>query len=447
LKKVLTIAHQFPPVASSGSFRPAKFVKYLPQYNWQPYVITTGRISSIGFDQTLTEDIPESASIFRITSPFPKPRDRVIKWLGKYSPILKDEIKRAFDKEQKPQSTVERGLRLFLRIVFFPLTLVQYPPIDPVIYWSLKIISPAYRLIKKQDIDVIFTTSAPWSAMISGLTLKKLTGRPWVADMRDPWTTEELRYGSKSWRRLIDKYSERLLLKKADIIVGVTPGWLNDLKRLAGEENVEGKYELITNGYDESDFAGYPLPNLKFENEILLSHVGSMFEGGLEPLLMSLQNVNGSLLDRLRIELIGYIHPSDQKSLAKSPAQGSFIYQSQRITHVESLEKMRSSHVLLLSLPLEYYPGKVFEYMRVGRPVLAIVPEGSVSRLVKKAQIGPVLKRDDSEGIIGVLGQIVDDYDEFVSQYYQPDWEFICQFERETLSKKLSNIFDRISKK
>jgi hypothetical protein len=85
--------------------------------------------------------------------------------------------------------------------------------------------------------------------------------------------------------------------------------------------------------------------------------------------------------------------------------------------------------------------------MRVGRPVLAIVPEGSVSRLVKKAQIGPVLKRDDSEGIIGVLGQIVDDYDGFVSQYYQPDWEFICQFERETLSKKLSNIFDRISKK
>lgn len=445
MKKVLFVAHQFPPIASSGSFRPAKFAKFLPQFGWQPYVITTPHINSIGLDPTLNEDIPVSVTIFRISSPFPKPRDTVISWLAKFSPFYKEEIKTAFDKEWKPQSVFERGLRTFLKVVFFPLTLVQYPPIDPAIYWSIKIIPPAYRLIKMEDIAVIFTTSAPWSAMISGLILKIITGKSWVADMRDPWTTEELRYRSKSWRRAIDKYFERMLLKNADIVIGVTPGWLNDLKRLAGEEGRSGKYELITNGYDESDFASHPLPELNCENEILISHVGSMFEGGLQPLLSSIQNVNGSMVSRLRIDLIGYIHPKDQERLANSPARGSFDYQAQRISHVESLDKMRASHVLLLSLPLEYYPGKVFEYMRVGRPVLAVVPEGSVSELVKQAQIGAVFNHEDTGEITGVINQIVGDYDGFLEDYYRPDWDFIRQFERENLAKRLSEILDKVS--
>ncbi|MGW8144264.1 MAG: glycosyltransferase [Anaerolineales bacterium] len=442
---MLIIAHQFPPVASSGSFRPAKFVKYLPEFGWQPYVITTQRINSIGFDQTLTEDIPDSASIFRIPSPFPKPQEKAIRWLAKYSPVYKEEISSAFDKDRKPRSIAERGLRLFLKILFIPLTLVQYPPIDPVIYWSIKIIPSAFRLVKQEDIAVIFTTSAPWSAMISGFILKLTTGRPWVADMRDPWTTEELRYRSRSWRRVIDKFFERLLLRNADLVIGVTPGWLDDLKRLAGEEDLDGKYVLITNGYDESDFAGYILPVLENRREIIISHIGSMFEGGLQPLLTSIQSANGSLDNRLRIELIGYIHPSDQASLESSKIKDSFVYKSERITHVESLERMRASHVLLLSLPLEYYPGKVFEYMRLGRPVLAIAPEGSVSRLVKKAQIGPVLDRDDNKGLMEILDYIANDYDGFVNQFYKPDWGFIRQFERKTLTEKLSAVFDRLS--
>lgn len=281
--------------------------------------------------------------------------------------------------------------------------------------------------------------------MISRAILKILTRKPWVADMRDPWTTEELRYGSKNWRLAIDKYSERLLLRNADIVIGVTPGWLDDLKQLAGEVEKDGKFELITNGYDESDFAGYPLPDLNSKNEIMMSHVGNMFEGGLEPLISGIQNLNGSLMDRLRVELIGYVHPSDQDRLANSPAQKTFICQSQKISHIESLEKMRASHVLLLSLPLEYYPGKVFEYMRVGRPVLAIVPDGSVLNLIKRAQIGLVFLRDDEEGLTEAINQIVDDYDGFVKQNYRPDWNFIRQFERKTLSKKLSSILDRIS--
>jgi glycosyltransferase involved in cell wall biosynthesis len=445
LRKALIIAHQFPPLAGSGSFRPAKFVKYLDQLGWQPYVITTQVISSLGFDQTLTEDLPGTVPILRISSPFPKPRDRVIRWLVEYSPVCRHEIKRAFDKTWEPRSIINRTLRIFLKIFLFPLTLIQYPPIDPVIYWSIKIISPAYKLIKSEQIEVIFTTSAPWSSLISGLILKKITGQPWVADMRDPWTTEELRYGTKSWRRAIDKYLERLCLRNADIVIGVTSKWLEDLQRITGEESAVGKYELITNGYDESDFEDCSVPFLNSKSEIMISHVGSMFRGGLEPLLLSLNNFNGELLERIRFELIGYVHPLDQESLANSTARSSFYCQPKRITHVQSLQIMRESHVLLLTLPFEYYPGKLFEYMRVGRPVLALVPEGSVANLIERAQIGCVIYRENTDRLSEVLEQILFDYDGFVQKHYQPNWDFIRQFERKILTKKLSSIFDRVS--
>lgn len=445
MRKALIIAHQFPPLAGSGSFRPAKFVKYLDQFGWQPYVITTQVINSLGFDQTLTEDIPGTVPILRISSPYPKPRDRVIRWLVKYSPVWRHEINTVFEKTWEPRSIINRTLRSFFKILLFPLTLIQYPLIDPGIYWSIKVISPAYKLINSEQIDVIFTTSAPWSSLVSGLILKKITGRPWVADMRDPWTTEELRYGTKSWRRAIDKYFERLCLRNADIIIGVTPMWLEDLQRITGEESAVGKFELITNGYDESDFADCSVPSLNSKSEIMISHVGSMFRGGLEPLLLSLNNINGALLERIRFELIGYVHPLDQENLANSTARNSFYYQPKRVTHVQSLQIMRESHVLLLTLPFEYYPGKVFEYMRVGRPVLALVPEGSVANLIEQAQIGCVIYRENIDRLSEVLEQILFDYDGFVQKHYQPNWDFIRQFERKILTKKLSSVFDRVS--
>lgn len=420
-------------------------MKYLDQFGWQPYVITTKCINSLGFDQTLTEDLPETVPIIRISSPFPKPRDRVIKWLVEHSPVFKLEIQRAFDKTWEPRSVINRAIRFILKIIFFPLTLIQYPPIDPEIYWSIKIISPAYNLIKSEKIEVILTTSAPWSLLISGLILKKITGRPWVADMRDPWTTEELRYGTKSWRRAIDKYFEKLCLINADVVIGVTPNWLDDLKRITGEESAIGKYELITNGYDESDFKDYSLPVLNRNSEITISYIGSMFRGGLEPLLLSFQNLNGPLLERIRFELIGYVHPKDQENLATSTARSLFNYQPKRITHLQSLQIMRESHVLLLTLPLEYYPGKVFEYLRVGRPVLALVPEGSAANLIERAQIGCVIYRENTERLSEALERIVFDYDGFLQKYYQPNWDFIRQFERKVLTKKLSSIFDRVS--
>lgn len=445
MRKALIVAHKFPPIAGSGSFRPAKFVKYLDQFGWQPFVISTPELNSLGYDPTLVEDIPDTVPILRIPTPYPKPRDQVTGWLGKHSSLFNNEIIRAYDITWEPQTIASRIGRLLIKLLLFPLTFIQYPPIDPEIYWSLRIISPAYKLIKSEQIVIIFTTSAPWSSLISGLILKKLFRIPWIADMRDPWTTDKLRYRKKGWRRAVDKYIEKICLSNADIVISVTPKWLADLKSITGEEPLMGKYELITNGYDESDFEGHSLPDLSSKPEIIVSHVGSMFRGGLDPLLSTLKYFNSALLERIRFELIGYVHPIDQEILANSSARSSFNFQPTRVTHVQSLQIMRESHVLLLSLPFEYYPGKLFEYMRVGRPVLALVQEDSAAHLIEQMQIGCVIYRDNANKLSEILEEIVLDYDGFVQKYYHPNWDYIKQFDRKILTKKLGAIFDRVS--
>jgi glycosyltransferase involved in cell wall biosynthesis len=331
-------------------------------------------------------------------------------------------------------------------LILAPFSIIQYPPIDGELYWSFRILPEVYKIIKSEDINVIFTTSAPWSVLISGLILQRFTGVPWVADMRDPWTTEELRYRSTGWRYSVDKYIERKCLGNADIVIGVHPKWIEDLGSRSEENHSSGKFVLITNGFDESDFSNHSLSDLNSDNGIKISHIGSMFEGSLEPLLTSLENLDNSILINLSLEFIGYIHPKDLDELNKSPVRRIINYQPQRIPHKKALEEMEGSHILFLSLPFEYFPGKIFEYMRTGRPVLAIVHNCSVRELIEKSQVGCVINQDDTDKLSEVLKQIVLDYDGFLQEYYHPNWDYISQFDRRNLTYKLSCVFDRVSK-
>jgi len=440
------ISYPFPPITKSGTFRPAKFVKYLPQYNWQPFVITIKPKSKDPIDDSLTKDLPDGLPVVRITAWHPRPRDHFLDWLkGKRMPSSVDKPGNGNASAEGKPSILARITKFFEKLIEIPLSFIQYPPVDRSIYWSLRIIPAARKIIKKNDINVIFTTSPPFSPLVTGLVLKKIYGIPWVVDFRDPWTTEKLRYGSTGWRLKINRFIERRALQEADGVIGVTPNWVDDLKHLTGDSETSDKFFLITNGYDETDFANHAVPDVDVETEIKISHIGSIYEGGLEVLLNGMSHLDHSALSKLKVDIIGYMHPHDLDKLTQATTNGNISYQPQRLSHDQSLDLMRKSHVLLLSLPFEYYPGKLFEYMRVGRPVLALAPEGSAAELIEQTQIGCVINREDTDQLTNVLEQIAFDYEGFVERYYHPNWEFIHQFERRILTQKLSTIFTNLS--
>lgn len=422
MNNVLIIAHDFPPIASSGSFRPAKFVKYLPDWGWQPYVLATDRVPGLTDDPILMKDIPPTVDVWRVPSAHLTPLDRL-------ESVMRRSLRH------------EKGTSLLRRLAVAPFSVIQDPPVDKEIYWALRLIPLALRIIREKKIDVIFTTSPPWSALLTGLMLRALTGLPWVADMRDPWTTEEVRYTMPGWRRAVDSRLERFCLSRANAIIGVNEKWAADLSRIIGENGQGSRVRVITNGHDLDDFA--QLGSRSAEKacaRLQLVHFGSLYEGGLVPLLNALGCMDPRVMERLCFDLVGYVHPNDLLSLQASPAGHLFSHHPTRISHHEALARMHSADVLLLLLSFDYYPGKIFEYMRVGRPVLALAPNGIAAQLVRTSGIGHVVENTDAGNVAAVLEEIALDYQTFVSRHYHPDLSVIKQFDRRQLAGKLAEI-------
>lgn len=457
MKRVLFIAYYFPPIGGSGTQRPAKFVKYLPELGWQPYVISTDRPygdGSEGRDETLLADIPAGVQVWRVPTPQPQPVQRLARlagWQPRQAAATVGSITAHADNPEVTAASLPLATRL-RRALLAPLYLVQDPPVDPALYWALRIVPVARRSIQQEQIDVVLTTVPPWSALLTGALLRRLTGRPWVADFRDPWTENEFTYTPTPRRRRFDELLERRLLDRADAVVSVTPPWLEGLRRKT--RKADKPFVLIPNGWDRDDFpdlaavqAGLP-PPVTADGRIVLLHPGSAYQGEPLPLLAALDLLaaEGVALDRLCFHFIGYVHPEDRQAIAASPHAHLFRLDPQRVPHDQALQLMREAHVLLL---LRKGPGassgKVFEYMMAGRPVLTIGSEtGVAADMVRRCGIGCIVDPNDPERLAQVLRLITLDYEGFVAEYSHLNWEVINQYDRRMLTKQLAEISARV---
>lgn len=447
MNKVLFIAYYFPPTNGSGVYRSIKFVKYLPSFGWHPYVITTDRVPNHVLDHTLLADIPPEAQVWRLPTPRPRPVKGLARRIG-WKPKPAELATAPAAVQDRPQLASSRPslARRLRRAVLAPFALVEHPPVDDQLYWSLWIVPVVRHIIEKEKIDLIFTTAAPWSALLSGSLLQRLTGRPWIADFRDPWTDNPLVYFPTRMRRHFDQWLERTLLDQPDAVVTVTGPLLENLHAKVRGKRGDRPFVLIPNGWDSDDFSHNAISRAADEHKVVVVHPGSAYRGEPIPLLRALERLSaqGRISDRLRFRFIGYMHPQDRNQLATSPLGECFQIQTNRIPHPDALRLMRQAQVLLLLCGTpQVSSGKVFEYMAAGRPVLAIAT-GVAADLVRRSGIGCVVKPDDHASLARRLHTIAVDYEGFVKEFYQPDWEVINQYERKILTGRLASLFDAL---
>lgn len=126
---------------------------------------------------------------------------------------------------------------------------------DPQIGWGAFSLRSALRLLRRGEADAIFTTSPPESSHVFGLVLKTLTGKPWVMDLRDPWTFEPVRDlpRESSFRLSVERRLERLCFARADAIVINTPEATRRYKAMYPAHG--GKMHTTTNGFDSEELA------------------------------------------------------------------------------------------------------------------------------------------------------------------------------------------------
>lgn len=419
-KKVLLIAFDFPPRRTSGVYRPAALVRYLPRFGWVPTVLTI-RDPKAAEDRSLLAKIPPEVSVVR--TPFLRLNgweDVVYSWarsLGAFrgnsaDPVVAETMVRSGTTDPPPENHPSK-LDAWMRLVAAAVRSALYFP-DESVGWIPAALAKALKLTMAERFDAVYTTHPPRAAHVIGLLLKTICGVPWVAEFRDPWVVpEDDQSISQIPARRRNQWLQGVMLQRADALVTVTSRHASELKQVfrAPEERVA----VVSNGFDEEDFRGHDAGESSFYEPgcIHLSHFGTVyrnFSGKFFEAAAQLIREQPHLRCVLRIHVIGY-PDEDVRRYAAGELQGVVLWHT-LVPHEQALRAMYAADGLLLFYGHKYtsrvsVPGKLYEYLRIGRPVLAVAYDGGVQELIRRTEAGWVIAPDDVAGARQALEALI----------------------------------------
>jgi len=389
-KKVLIITYYWPPSGGSGVQRWLKFVKYLPQFGWEPVVFTPENPSVELKDDSLLTDVPPQAEVIRL--PIWEPYSAYARLAGFFSG---KKIASA-DYVASGKKSIMQTLTAFIRGNFF------IP--DPRIFWKRPAARFLHDFIQHNHIRTIVSTGPPHSMHLIGMELKKKNpSLKWVADFRDPWSRWDLldTLHLTSLARARHRYLEQRVLALADCVLTVTPHYINWFKEAGAR-----KTALITNGYDEDDFSGLHYTR---GNRFTIRHLGVVDElRDPRPFMLAAREAvteNEELAAVLTIEFVGQVNSAFRTWVEADEVLKKITVFRSPVPHGKLIEVYNQTDVLLLVLANSAIasgnvPGKLFEYLGAKRPVLGIGPEqGDAAAIIHNAKAGVVIERNDLQGI------------------------------------------------
>jgi glycosyltransferase involved in cell wall biosynthesis len=376
--KVLLVTMYFPPAGGGGVQRPLKFATHLPGLGIETHVLAPDDPKWIHRDDELMP--PTLAWVHRARYIGPKGRKPA------------EELHGSQGLERFAKQAQLAGRRLLVP--------------DENVSWNLTAIPTAIRIVKREAIDVVVTTSPPSSVHLVGAAVKRATGVPWVADLRD----SVVAHPHRSAERLLVRAKEqgehavaKLITRGADAIVTVSEAIADEMR----ERDPKGPVVTIANGSDFDDFAGIEhVPSERFR----VTHAGSFF-GKRDPRPF-LTAVKQSGLDDIVVRFLGDFRSTDRE-WAEQLELGDRLELIPYAPRRRSLELQRDSEALLLLIPEAggrgkgVLSGKVFEYLAADRPILAVVPpDGAAAQLIRDTGAGVVVAPDDVEGMVAALREL-----------------------------------------
>jgi hypothetical protein len=332
MNKVLIISYYFPPVAGASVQRVAKLVKYLPNMGYEP-VILTNKSKMKRKDNELFNEVKHNKIFYC--------RD-----LGKNIP---GEIRKLF--------------------------LSHFQP-DKLISWKATVIRKAVKIIKDENINLIFASSPPHSIGYIAALISQKTGVPFILDFRDEWITFPLFEAQKQKYKNIQK---KLYDKTIANCSGVTTVNKTLQKRIITDELIKKgiQSEIVYNGYDESDIPA--VISSKDSEKIRICYNGRFKKISNPSFFFEILNdlLNEQSIDKNRIEFICLDDISNDKWIKNYDEVKKISTFTGYLPLKKTYEKIAQSDVGLLLLTnygeSTALPLKMFDYIALGINILAIV--------------------------------------------------------------------------
>jgi len=338
-----------------------------------------------------------------------------------------------------------RYVRSMERDSGFPLLWWWLP--DRQFLWIQNSIREGSRIIKSKGIDLIYSSSPPYSATIIGFWLSKLHDIPLIIDFRDPWTQNfYLPQYPTIFHKWLNHFLERLVARKSAGIVFNSP----PLKKIFLEKYRDiskDRCYVVRNGYDPEDIRDTPR---KMLDKFTISAIGYLYNA--EPFFKNLSQLietgklkKNDICLQMTLQISEVVNLVSKYSLEEIT---EFINPEHRTPYRESLEHMVNSHMLFLALPkhaqyVECIPtAKTYHYMGTGNHILGVVPPGEAMRLIQNYRYGVVADPTDDEGIQNaILG--------LYSKYKRGELKPLSasdipqEYRFDELANNLSRIFER----
>ncbi len=406
-----------------GVQRVFKFAKYLPLFGWKPLVLTVKDVEYPAKDTSLLQELPSEVEIVRT---------------GSFDPLrILFTWRHLFGKGKQKGDSVHQSMSSRSKLSsWFDLP-------DSKVGWFPFALFRALKLYRKEKFDLIFSSSPPPSLHLTGYLLKLITGTPWIADFRDPWIGYRLEIPPTPLHLFFKNKLKSFIIRKADKVIVANPVIKDELHGIYPEVN---KVYLVDQGYDEEDFETDP----GYASEIFtLGYFGTFSpDCDPEPVFIALgELIGGNKIpkEKIRFAHYGLSMGIDLNALIEKYQLKGVVQSRGYLSHRESLNEMKKVSLSLLVTsddPL-IFPAKVFEYLRLRKSILGIVPpESQIAGLLTKTNSGKVVSPADKDGI---KNELLTYFTDFVRGKPGTVMNNIAfnRYERKSLTKKLASFFDQ----
>jgi len=418
MKKVLFITYFWPPSGKASLHWPLKVIKFLPEFGWQPSVLTVDEDTFSQKDESLLAEIDPTLNVIKTKSFEPFNIYRKFTGKGENDQLVASET------ISKNNTSLTHKISIWLRMnLFIP---------DARIGWFFSAIPAANKILRKEKFDAIVSIGPPHTSHLVGMNLSKKNRIPHIPVFIDPWVDIAYYQDFKRSKATlaVDNHLEKSVVKNAASVVFVTKTMMEDY--IGKYDFIKGKSNVLYWGYNEEDFINIDTKE-KSKTETLV-HSGNIFDfQNPKKFWAQLKDeIDGGR--KLRIKFTGTVSPGIKDEIGKSCLTAyteflGFLPYDQLLN-----ELINADYLLVCATEKRHVPGKLFEYLRTGKPIIAF--------------------GDDNEEVKNILSEtnagMIFNYDQSGKEFFEKSAQLktdlgkVKEFDRKNITQSLSEILNNI---